>query len=158
MATPKRRPRRPIDAPAIEAQAQREPDDAVDYEALAQFRFELRKFQAFSTAAALQAGLTPQQHQALLTIRGFSTRDPLSIGDLADFLLIQPHTAVGLVDRMTKLELISRSIDAADGRRVLLKLTREGERRLRKLSKIHQDELAAIGPALARIVETFRGR
>jgi DNA-binding MarR family transcriptional regulator len=158
MATSTRKPRRPIDAPAAEAQAHREPDDAVDYEALAQFRFELRKFQAFSTAAALQAGLTPQQHQALLTIRGFSTRDPLSIGDLADFLLIQPHTAVGLVDRMTKLELISRSIDAADGRRVLLKLTREGERRLRKLSKIHQDELAAIGPALAGIVETFRGR
>ena len=67
-------------------------------------------FRPSGTAAALQAGLTPQQRQALLTIRGFSTRDPLSIGDLADFLLIQPHTAVGLVDRMTKLELISRSI------------------------------------------------
>ena len=78
------------------------------------------------------------------------------MGELADFLFIQHHTAVGLVDRMAKLELIGRSIDETDGRRVLLNLTTEGERRLRKLSKIHQDELAAIGPALARIVETFR--
>ncbi|HEX5232299.1 MAG TPA: MarR family transcriptional regulator, partial [Bradyrhizobium sp.] len=114
----------------------------MDYEALAQFRFELRKFQAFSTGAAVQAGLTPQQHQALLTIRGFSTLGPLSVGELADFLFIQHHTAVGLVDRMTKLGLIGRNIDETDGRRVLLNLTAEGERRLRKLSKIHQDELA----------------
>lgn len=156
MVTPKTKPRPAIDAPALEAQAQFEPEDAVDYEALAQFRFELRKFQAFSTGAAVQAGLTPQQHQALLTIRGFSTLGPVSVGELADFLFIQHHTAVGLVDRMAKLELIGRSIDETDGRRVLLNLTAEGERRLRKLSKIHQDELAAIGPALARIVETFR--
>ena len=155
MVTLKRKPRRPVEA-LVEAPVDREPADAVDYEALAQFRFELRKFQAFSTAAALQAGLTPQQHQALLTIRGFSPLRPLSIGDLADFLLIQHHTAVGLVDRMAKLELVCRSIDETDGRRVLLKLSREGERRLRKLSRIHQDELAAIGPALARIVETLR--
>jgi DNA-binding MarR family transcriptional regulator len=155
MVTLKRKPRRPIEA-LVEAAVDREPADAVDYEALAQFRFELRKFQAFGTAAALQAGLTPQQHQALLTIRGFSPTRPLSIGDLADFLLIQHHTAVGLVDRMAKLELICRSIDETDGRRVLLRLTKEGERRLRKLSRIHQDELAAIGPALARIVETLR--
>jgi DNA-binding MarR family transcriptional regulator len=156
MVTPKRQPRPAIDAPALEAQVHFEAEDAVDYEALAQFRFELRKFQAFSTGAAVQAGLTPQQHQALLTIRGFSHLGPLSVGELADFLFIQHHTAVGLVDRMAKLELIGRSIDETDGRRVLLNLTTEGERRLRKLSKIHQDELAAIGPALARIVETFR--
>ena len=158
MAGSRRKPRPSMDAAAVEAQACPEPDDTVDYQVLAQFRFELRKFQAFSTVAALQAGLTPQQHQALLTIRGFPGLDPLSIGDLADFLLIQHHTAVGLVDRMAKLDLIGRSIDETDGRRVLLKLTREGERRLRKLSRIHQDELAAIGPALARIVETFRRR
>jgi len=57
--------------------------DTVDYATLAKFRYELRKFQAFSKAAADQAGLTPQQHQALLTIRGFSTQEPVSVGDLA---------------------------------------------------------------------------
>lgn len=92
--------------------------DAVDYEALARFRYEVRKFQEFSNAAANKAGLTSQQHQALLTIRGFSSRDPISVGDLAEFLLIRHHTAVELMDRMTKLGLLSRSLDKADRRRV----------------------------------------
>jgi DNA-binding MarR family transcriptional regulator len=156
MSTPKRKSRAVMGALAANAPDASEAEENVDYQALARFRFELRKFQAFSTGAAVQAGLTPQQHQALLTIRGFSTQAQISVGELADFLFIQHHTAVGLVDRMVKLELINRSIDEADGRRVLLNLTREGERRLRKLSRIHQDELAAIGPALAKIMEALR--
>jgi DNA-binding MarR family transcriptional regulator len=128
----------------------------VDYAALARFRHELRKFQAFSKAAAKTAGLTPQQHQALLAVRGFSNSAPVSVGALADFLLIQHHTAVELVDRMTKLELLARVVDDTDGRRVLVKLTSEGERRLQKLSQSHLKELRAIGPALARMLETFR--
>jgi DNA-binding MarR family transcriptional regulator len=136
----------------------RSASDAVDYEALAQFRYELRKFQAFSNAAAHKAGLTPQQHQALLIIRGFSSRDPVSVGDLAEFLLIRHHTAVELVDRMSKLDLLSRIVDQADARRALVKLTKEGERRLRKLSRIHLEELRAIGPALTKILKPFRGR
>ena len=63
--------RRPVGARASDASNGRETSGAVDYAALARFRYELRKFQAFSKAAADQAGLTPQQHQALLTIRGF---------------------------------------------------------------------------------------
>jgi DNA-binding MarR family transcriptional regulator len=57
---------------------------------------------------------------------------------------------------MTKLELLSRVVDGADGRRVLVKLTREGERRLQKLSKIHLKELQAIGPTLTRMLRPFR--
>jgi DNA-binding MarR family transcriptional regulator len=140
------------------ASKSRSASDAVDYEALAQFRYELRKFQAFSKAAAHAAGLTPQQHQALLIIRGFSSRDPVSVGDLAEFLLIRHHTAVELVDRMSKLGLLNRIADQADARRALVKLTKEGERRLQKLSTIHLEELRAVGPALTRILKPFRGR
>jgi DNA-binding MarR family transcriptional regulator len=129
---------------------------SVDYEALARFRYELRKFQAFSTAAAARTGLTSQQHQALLAVRGFSHEAPISIGDLAHYLLIRHHTAVELVDRMTKLKVLTRSIDGADARRVLVSLTREGERRLRELSTIHQQELRAIGPALGRLLRSFQ--
>jgi DNA-binding MarR family transcriptional regulator len=149
-------PRRPRKARTVEVSADRNVSDRVDYEALARLRYELRKFQAFSSAAATKAGLTPQQHQALLIIRGFSDREPVSIGDLAKYLLIRHHTAVGLVDRMTKLELISRVVDAADARRVLVKLTREGERRLQKLSEIHLKELQAIGPTLAGMLKPFQ--
>ena len=149
-------PRRPRKARTVEVSADRNVSDRVNYEALARLRYELRKFQAFSSAAATKAGLTPQQHQALLIIRGFSDREPVSIGDLAKYLLIRHHTAVGLVDRMTKLELISRVVDAADARRVLVKLTREGERRLQKLSEIHLKELQAIGPTLAGMLKPFQ--
>jgi DNA-binding MarR family transcriptional regulator len=150
------RARRPRKARSIEASADHAASDSVDYQALAGLRYELRKFQAFSSAAATKAGLTPQQHQALLIIRGFSSPDPVSIGDLAKYLLIRHHTAVELVDRMTKLELISRVVDGADARRVLIKLTREGEKRLQKLSEIHLKELQAIGPTLTGMLKPFQ--
>lgn len=156
MVFSKKKQRRPLDLRENKASNDRNTSNSVDYEALAQFRYELRKFQAFSKAAANKAGLTPQQHQALLTIRGFSSRDLVSVGDLAEFLLIRHHTAVELMDRMTKIGLLSRIVDEADGRRVLVKLTKEGERRLRKLSKIHLEELRAIGPTLTKILKPFR--
>ena len=129
---------------------------AVDYEALAQFRYQLRKFLSFSEAAAHKAGLTPQHHQALLAIKGFSNSEPVSVGDLAQFLLVRHHTAAELVDRMTKLGLLSRTVDDDDSRRVLVSLTRKGEQRLRTLSKIHLEELRSAGPGLSRILQSFR--
>jgi DNA-binding MarR family transcriptional regulator len=156
MVSSKAKQRRPTEVREGRASNKRSTPDFVDYEALARFRYELRKFQAFSKAAASKAGLTPQQHQALLTIRGFSGRDPVSVGDLAEFLLIRHHTAVELMDRMTKLGLLNRIADEADGRRVLVELTKEGERRLRKLSQIHLEELRAIGPVLTGILKPFR--
>ena len=156
MVALKRARRRPAVARGGEPSHERDVSNAVNYAALARFRYELRKFQAFSKAAAKSAGLTPQQHQALLAIRGFSDKGPLSVGDLAEFLLIQPHTAVELVDRMTRLELLVRVVDGSDGRRVLVKLTQEGERRLQKLSQTNLKELRAIGPTLTRMLETFR--
>jgi DNA-binding MarR family transcriptional regulator len=130
-------------------------DRSVDYETLARFRYELRKFQAFSQQAAKRAGLTAQQHQALLAVRGFSGSGPVLVGDLARYLLIRHHTAVELVNRMTRLKVLSRGVDGADGRRVVLKLTKEGERRLQKLSKIHLEELRAIEPTLTTLLRPF---
>ncbi len=126
------------------------------YAALAQIRLQVRTFLAFSETAAQRAGLTPQQHQALLAIKGFAGRDAASIGDVARFLLIRHHTAVGLVDRISKLGLIKRVADPQDARRVLVKLTAKGEQKLRALSRIHLQELRAASPALSRILRTFR--
>src|SRR3954466_5624406 len=136
--------------------AKRNGSPAVDYGTLAEFRFQLRKFLAFSETAAQKAGLTPQQHQALLAIKGFSAPEPTSVGDLARILLIRHHTAVELMDRMTKLGLLSRIVDAEDGRRVLVKLTRKGEQKLRTLSNIHFEELGSASPALTRILKAFQ--
>lgn len=129
-----------------------------DYAALAKFRYQLRTFLAFSEAAAQSAGLTPQQHQALLAIKGLADPDGASVGDIARFLLIRHHTAVGLVDRMVKLELIGRKADPEDARRVLVKLTAKGEQKLRSLSRIHVDELSAAAPALGKILRAFRAK
>lgn len=149
-----RRPASPPKRPAPPPHGSK--SETVDYEALARFRYELRKFLAFSEAAALESGLTPQQHQALLTIKGFSGHVPISVGEVAQRLFIRHHSAVELMNRMTKLGLLSKVIDDADGRRVLVSLTKEGERRLRKLSKIHAEELGAVAPALTRILKPFR--
>mgnify|MGYP002423812101 FL=1 len=127
-----------------------------DYEALARFRYQIRQFLTFSEEAAHQSGLTSPQHQAMLAIKGFSKQGAVTVGKLAEFLLIKHHTAVELTDRMTKLGLLSREVDQDDGRRVLLKLTREGEQRLQPLSKVHRDELRSASAPSARILKSFR--
>ncbi|WP_225715847.1 MarR family winged helix-turn-helix transcriptional regulator [Bradyrhizobium semiaridum] len=128
---------------------------AVDYEALARFRYQLRTFLAFSEEAARQAGLTPQQHQALLGIKGFVRPGPATVGDIARFLLIRHHSAVELVNRMVKLGLIGRVADPDDARRVRLKLTAKGEQKLQALSKKNIEELRrAASPALRRLLKS----
>jgi DNA-binding MarR family transcriptional regulator len=111
---------------------------------------------SFSETAARDAGLTPQQHQALLAIKGFSSAEPLSVGELAEFLLVRHHTAVELVDRMTRLRLLERIADEDDSRRILVKLTKKGEQKLRMLSKIHLQELQTASVALTKILQSFR--
>ncbi|WGS21188.1 MULTISPECIES: MarR family transcriptional regulator [unclassified Bradyrhizobium] len=128
---------------------------AVDYEALARFRYRLRSFLAFSENAARKAGLTPQQHQALLGIKGFVHPGPATVGDIARFLLIRHHSAVELMNRMAKLGLISRVSDPTDARRVQLKLTKKGEQKLQALSKRNVEELRrAASPALHRLLKS----
>jgi DNA-binding MarR family transcriptional regulator len=98
---------------AHERATRRELSPSVDYRMLAEFRYQLRKFLAFSEAAARNAKLTPQQHQALLAIKGFSRPAAISVGDLARLLFIRHHTAVELMDRMAKLGLLSRMVARA---------------------------------------------
>lgn len=128
-----------------------------DYAALAQFRYQIRSFLAFSEAAAQDQGLTPQQHQALLGIKGFVHPQPATVGDIARFLLIRHHSAVELLNRMAKVGLISKVPDPEDARRVHLKLTGKGEQKLRALSRKNLEELRrAASPALSRLLKSFR--
>ena len=90
------------------------------------FRYGLRKFLAFSEQAALAMGLTPQQHQALLAIKGAPEADSLSIKQIAERLLVRHHTAVGLIDRLVDLGMVTRTIDSTDRRRILVSLTKTG--------------------------------
>ena len=127
------------------------------YEALAGFRHAMRAFLAFSEDAAREAGLTPQQHQALLAIKGFPGREQASVGELADRLLIRHHSAVELVDRLCEAGLARREGQAGDRRRVMVVLTERAERLLRQLSAAHWEELRRMRPALAALVGSLEG-
>jgi DNA-binding MarR family transcriptional regulator len=122
-----------------------------DYQALASFRYELRRFLQFSEQAATAAGLSPQQHQAMLAIRAAPDRQML-VGELAERLLLKPHSASGLVDRLERLDMVSRVPAPADKRQIVVTLTPTGDRLLRTLTAAHRDELRRLRPLLARLL------
>ena len=119
-----------------------------DYEALARFRHALLRFMAFSTSAAQAEGLPPQQHQALLAIRGNPGGQAMTVGLLAERLLIAPHTATELVGRLVDADLVERTTDPEDRRRHVLSLTAKAEGVLRSLSLVHLREIREIAPVL----------
>lgn len=133
-------------------------DDAdltdADYAALAAFRYTLRQFMTFSERHAAEFGLTPQQHQALLAIRGASQVD-VNVGYVAARLSLKPHSTTGLIDRLEALGLVSRHVSPADGRRALLRLEPKALALLRNLSKTHHAEIIRIRPLLAELLEEF---
>ncbi|QUD89344.1 MarR family winged helix-turn-helix transcriptional regulator [Phenylobacterium montanum] len=123
-----------------------------DYAAIAEFRYQLRRFLAFSEAAAARAGLPPQQHQALLAIAGHMGAEPPSVGLLAERLLIAPHTAAELVVRMVEAGLVTKTHSPRDRRRAELALTPHATAMLADLTAAHLDELKSVEPALARVL------
>jgi DNA-binding MarR family transcriptional regulator len=123
-----------------------------DYEALAAFRFALRRFIAFSDAAIRETGVTPQQHQALLAIKA-SRDESLTVGALAEALLLQHHSGGELADRLEAARLVARHHDPEDRRRVLLTLTPEAERLLAGLASVHLRELSAMRPMLLQALK-----
>lgn len=126
--------------------------EARDYRQLADFRYALRWFLHFSEDAARKAGLTPQQHQLLLAIKGFPDgRDP-TVGDAAERLGVRHHSAVELAQRLEEAGLLQRVQDGQDRRRVRLRLTPEAEGRLAALSQSHLDELRRLRPMLIGLI------
>ena len=123
-----------------------------EYEVLSEFRYTLRRFLRFSEAAANELGLTPQQHQALLAIKGFPGRERVTVGELAERLQIRHHSAVGLADRLGALNLIRRSPATSDRRKVYLSLTAHGRSVIDRLSTLHHEELLRLLPQLRFIV------
>jgi DNA-binding MarR family transcriptional regulator len=123
-----------------------------DYQVLAEFRYLLMRFAAFSERAAHAAGLAPRQHQALLAIKGYPGGAAVTIGDLAERLGIRHHSTVGLVDRLVSGGYLSRGGDPRDRRRTLLSLTAAGERALAGLSAAHQRELRRVAPLLKSLL------
>jgi DNA-binding MarR family transcriptional regulator len=124
-----------------------------DYETLAEFRYALRHYLRFSKNAVETAGLTLQQHQALLFIIGFPGREQVTIGELAERLQIRHHSAVGLVDRLEQQGWVERTTHEEDKRRVFIGLTEKGIGVLESLASMHREELRYLGPQLCGMLE-----
>jgi DNA-binding MarR family transcriptional regulator len=130
----------------------------IDYEALADFRCEIRRYLNFATRAARTAGIEPQQYQALLAVKGLPRESKATVGVLAEQMQIEHHTAVELSLRLETNGWIRRSRNGADRREVLLQLTRRGERLLKTLSLSHHRELQSAGPRLIEALQSAIAR
>jgi DNA-binding MarR family transcriptional regulator len=128
-------------------------NEGVDYQALAELRYQLRVFVSFSEAAARERGIEPQQHQLLLAIKGLPTGMRPTVRVLAERLRLRHHSVVELIDRLERVALAARTPSPTDGREILVRVTANGERLLRKLSVAHQAELQTIGPALVQALQ-----
>jgi len=111
------------------------------YEAIAEFRYSIRKFLQFSETAAHAAGITPQQHQVLLAIKGYPGREWATVGELAERLCAGQTAVTNLVGRMEAAGLLERRTNPRDRRSVTVHITGKGEEILSSLSKQHMSEL-----------------
>lgn len=123
---------------------------------LARFRASIRSFLRFSESRVRVAGMTPQQHQMLLAIKGTPDRDWATPGEIAEALQVNHNAAVGLVTRAEAAGLVSRSPHPEDRRRVCVSLTEQGEALLRTLSEEHKRELERMAPVLAGLLEMLQ--
>jgi DNA-binding MarR family transcriptional regulator len=111
------------------------------YEALSNFRYELRRYLRYSEQITRRHGVTPLQYQLLLHMKGFADRDWATVGELAERMQAKHHGVVALITRCEKAKLVERRADTDDRRRVYVHLTRKGEERLAKLADLHRREL-----------------
>ena len=126
----------------------------VDYGALHEFRYAIRRFLSFSEHAARDGGVDPQQHQLLLAIKALGGENGLTVGEAADRLMLRHHSMVELVDRAIRNELVTRHRDEHDRRVVRLQLSDHGEALLHELTEHHMRELRTAGPALVKALQS----
>jgi DNA-binding MarR family transcriptional regulator len=119
-----------------------------DYQALAEFRYQIRRFLHFSEQAIQAGGMERGQYQLMLAIKGMPTGIRPRIRELASRMEIRHHSAVELVNRLEAGGFVHRARAESDRREVLLALTPKGEKVLAELALHHQEELRSAGPEL----------
>lgn len=119
-----------------------------DFEALAEFRYQLRRFLRFSEEVTHANGITPLQYQLMLQVKGFPGREWASVAELAERLQAKHHGVVALVSRCEVLGLVQRRASKSDRRRVEIYLTTEGDRVVRGLADLHRTELQSLSDLL----------
>jgi len=123
-----------------------------DFQRLLEFRVALREFQRWSEDQAEAAGVTHVQHQLLVAIKGHPGNQPPTVGDLAGYLLLRPHSTVELIDRAEAAGLVERVPDDNDGRVVRVRLTEDGDLIVHRLARAHLDRLHELATVLDDLV------
>lgn len=121
------------------------PLNKTEFEALSEFRFQLRRFERFSEDAVQAFGITPLQYLLLLHVKGFPGRAFATVGELAERLQAKPHGVVALVTRCEEHGFVERRQGTADRRQVEIHLLAAGEQILRRLAELHRAELQSLG-------------
>jgi len=132
----------------MEAPRPTRPLSIANYRALSEFRYQIRRFLRFSEDAARGADIEPQQHQVLLAVRGLPAGQRPTIKTLAERMCVQHHTMVALVDHLETKDLVRREPSTRDRREVLVAITPQGDRLLKRLSRAHHEQLQTVGPTL----------
>src|SRR5436853_7222409 len=128
-----------------------------DYEALADFRYLLRKFLSFSKDfLRATAGLNPEQYEALLAIKAFAAPVGLTISELSERLQVKHHSAVNIVDRLAETKLITREAGETDRRRRHVQLTAKGEKLIEELAAVHRKEIRMRSAELIKVLERLK--
>jgi DNA-binding MarR family transcriptional regulator len=132
-----------------------------DYQALAEFRHQIRRFLHFSEQAVEASGLERGQYQLMLAIKGMPDGVRPRIRELAERMQIQHHSAVELINRLESGGFVRRERTEGDRREVLLTLTAKGERVLAELALHHHEELQNAAPrlvaALGKVMQGGKG-
>jgi DNA-binding MarR family transcriptional regulator len=126
-----------------------------DIESLAQFRYALRQFLRFSERAARQSGVSPQQHQLLMTIKGMHGRNWANVAEIAERLQVSHHAAVALVTRAQNLKLVKRTQGIEDRRTVEVSLTPAGEALIGELAEMHHQEIGRLAGILLKQLQVI---
>lgn len=127
-----------------------------DFEILADFRYQIRKFVRFSEQVSRQHGITPRQYLLLLHVKGYPGRDWATVGELAERLQAKHHGVVALVSRCEKQGFVERRRSSEDRRRIEIHLLDNGERVLEKLARLHRAELLSLqGRFVVPVIQAF---
>lgn len=120
------------------------PMEKRDFETLANFRYEIRKFLRFSEQVTRKAGITPLQYLMLLNIKGFPGREWATVGEIAERLQAQHHGVVALVSRCEKQGFVERRRSTEDRRRIEVRLLPKGEEYVERLANAHRVQLISL--------------
>jgi DNA-binding MarR family transcriptional regulator len=125
------------------------------FQALAELRYQIRRFLSFSENAARQTGIEPRQHQLLLAMKGLPDGVTPTVGVLAERMQLQHHSTGELIDRLVDRGLLVRLRATDDRRRVLVKLTHDGEKFLQEVALRHLHEIQSVGPKFVAVMQSF---